>query len=78
MPSTPAINATVNITVKDINNNSVAKQFNRVTGLNFDYFKGMVNIIDVTGSFFFPLNTLTTLTYTIVTGVNGQHTVVAS
>ena len=78
MPNTPLINAVVRITVRDINNNLVAKQFNAVVSLHFDYFKGMINIVDVTGSFYFSLSTLTTLTYTIVTGVAGQHTVVTS
>lgn len=66
MPSTPALNATVKITVKDINGNSVAKQFNDVDQLHFDFAKGMVNVVDVTGQFYFTLLTITTLTYTVV------------
>ena len=65
--STPtAINATVKITVKDINGNSVAKQFNNVSHLHFDYVKGMVNVIDSSGQFYFTLTTITTLTYTVL------------
>jgi hypothetical protein len=78
MANTPLINATVKITVKDINNNSVAKQFNNVIGMNFDYSDGTVNIIDITGSFYFTLKTITTLTYTITANPNGQHAVVMS
>ena len=66
MPSVPAIAATVKITVKDINGNSVAKQFNDVSRLTFDYNTGKVRIIDVTGSFYFTLTTITTLTYTVL------------
>ncbi len=78
MPNTPRLKATVSITVKDINNNSVAKQFNNVYNLNFDYNDGTVNIVDATGSFYFTLITITSLTYTITTGLAGQHAVVAS
>jgi hypothetical protein len=78
MANAPLLLATVNITVKDINGNSVAKQFNAVTSLHFDYNKGMVNIIDVTGQFYFTLTTITTLTYTVVSGVGGVTTVVMS
>jgi hypothetical protein len=78
MPSTPALLATVNITVKDINGNSVANQFNAVSSLSFDYFKGMVRVTDVTGEFYFTLLTITTLTYTVTTGLAGVTTVVMS
>jgi hypothetical protein len=76
MPLNPAITATVNITVADINGNSVAKQFNDVGQLHFDYDKGMVNIVDVTGSFYFTLLTITTLTYTVVAGAGAPVTTV--
>lgn len=78
MANTPLITATVKITARDINNNNVAKQFNNVTFMNFDYNDGTINIIDKTGSFYFNLKLVTSLTYTIVAGVNGQHTVVMS
>ena len=78
MPTSPALNARVTITCKDINNNSIAKTFNSVNRLDFDYFKGIVKIYDVTGEFIFTLLTITTLTYTIVTGLAGSHTVVMS
>jgi spore coat protein U-like protein len=78
MANVPLLNATVKITVKDINGNSVAKQFNQVTNLNFDYNDGTVNIVDATGSFNFTLKTETTLTYTIAVGVGGSHVVVMS
>jgi hypothetical protein len=79
MPTTPAITATVNITVKDIKGNSVAKQFNSVGTLSFDYVKGMVMLIDlVQGQFYFPLLTITNFTYTVVSGVGGSTTVVMS
>ena len=78
MANTPLITATVKITCKDINNNSVAKQFNQVTGMNFDYSDGTINIIDVTGSFYFTIRTIATLTYTIVANPGGSHVVVMS
>jgi len=78
MPNQPLIVATVRITVADINGNSVAKQFNAVTALNFDYSVGKVNVVDATGSFYFTIKTITTLTYTIIAGLGGSHTVVMS
>ena len=68
MPTNPAINATVSITAKDINGNNIAKQFNAVSSMTFDYNKGMVSIVDVTGKFYFSLLAITSLTYTVVTG----------
>jgi hypothetical protein len=78
MPNAPLLAATVRITVRDINNNNVAKQFNSVSYLDFDYVDGTVRIVDATGSFIFTLKTITTLTYTITTGLAGQHAVVMS
>ena len=78
MPNTPLINATVKITAKDINGNNIAKQFNQVRGIIFDYSDATINIIDATGSFYFPVLPLTSFTYTIVAGVNGSHTIVTS
>lgn len=78
MANTPLVNARVNITAKDVNGNNIAKQFNSVLALNFDYIKGMVNVVDATGSFYFSLTAITTLTYTITTGLNGTHSVVTS
>ena len=78
MPNQPALNCIVRITARDINNNNVQKSFFQVRQLEFDYTDAVVNIIDVTGSFYFPLTPTTTITYTIVTGTNGQHTVVIS
>lgn len=78
MPLNPAINAKVTITAADVNGNSIAKTFNSVSALNFDYNKGMVNIVDVTGSFYFTLLTITTLTYTAIAGLGGATTVVMS
>ena len=78
MPNMPLIKSTVNVTAKDVNGGNVAKQFNNVTGIHFDYNTGMVNIVDATGSFYFPLTPMTTLTYTIVTGLAGSHVVVMS
>lgn len=66
MPSTPAITARVNITATNILGSSVACVFTSVTNLEFDYYKGMVRIVDaVQGEFFFSLLTPTTITYTI-------------
>jgi len=77
MPLTPAISARVTITARDINNNNVAKTFNSVGSINFDYVKGMINIVDlVQGSLYFSLTAITTLTYTAVAG--GATTVVMS
>lgn len=79
MPTTPAINAIITITVKDINGNSVAKTYNTVKSLHFDYSKGMVSVDDAEqGMFYGSLLTITALTYTIVAGVNGATTVVMS
>jgi hypothetical protein len=78
MANQPIIVATVKITATDINGNSVAKQFNAVTAMNFDYSKGMLNVIDATGQFYFSLGAISTLTYTIVTGNLGSHKVVMS
>lgn len=78
MANVPLIQARVNITARDMNGNNVAKQFNSVMGMNFDYNDGTINIIDATGSFYFNLKLVTTLTYTITTGVTGLHNVVMS
>jgi len=78
MANVPLITTLVRITVKDINGNSVAKQFNQVSSMSFDYNKGMVNIVDVTGSFYFTAITLSSLAYTIVPNPAGSHTVVMS
>lgn len=79
MPTTPAITTTVKITARDINGNNVAKTFNSVNTLSFDYIKGMVNIVDlIQGSFYFPITPLTTITHTITSGVGGVTTVVMS
>lgn len=78
MPTTPAINATVKITSYSIGGSSVAKQFNNVSELMFDYNKGVVRITDVTGQFYFSLTAITSLTYTVVSGVEGAITVVMS
>jgi hypothetical protein len=78
MPANPLLNCTVKITAKDINGNNIAKQFNNVYGMNFDYQKGMLAILDVTGEFYFPLTPLSSFTYTIVANPGGQHTIVTS
>lgn len=78
MANQPLLKATVNITAKDINNNSTLKVFNNVLNINFDYNTGRLNIVDVTGSFYFNLSAVTTLTYTITAGLNGQSAVVIS
>lgn len=70
MSESAAITASVTITV-----NSVAKVYSAVKALNFDYFKGKVNIVDATGSFYFSIAAITTLTYTIA---GTSITVVAS
>jgi hypothetical protein len=66
MANSPRLTATVKITVKDINGNNIAKQFNNVLYLNFDYNDGTVNVVDSTGSFYFTLLTITSLTYTVL------------
>jgi hypothetical protein len=78
MANQPLIRGTAKVTAKDINNNSVAKQFNSVYYIHFDYNDGTVNIVDATGSFYFPLGPMTTVTYTITNGIGGQHAVVMS
>jgi hypothetical protein len=76
MANQPLIITTVKVTAKDINGNNVAKQFTQVKSIVFDYGDGTVNIIDVTGSFYFPLGPMTALTYTITPGVSGSHSIV--
>ena len=71
MPNQPIISATVKVTADDINGNNSTKQFNFVGGLNFDFNKGMVNIVDATGSFYFSLVDMVSVTYTIAGGVEG-------
>lgn len=66
MPLTPAISGNVTITCKDISGSTTAKIFASVIDLEFDYFKGVVKIVDsVQGMFVFGLTTLTTITVTI-------------
>ena len=78
MPTTPAINAIVTITSYSIGGSSVAKTFRPVSGLDFDFNKGTVRITDATGQFYFSLTAITSLTYTVVSGVGGATTVVIS
>ena len=81
MANQPAISGTVKITVKDLNGNNVLKTFVNVLALNFDYNKGMVNVVDATGSFYFQLAVPTTATYTITApsgGANAVHAFVIS
>jgi hypothetical protein len=76
MPSTPVINTVVTITVKDINNNSVAKVFSNVRYMNLDFYDGTVNIVDaVQGSFYFGIALVTTFTVAIT---GNQYTIVMS
>lgn len=75
MPNQPIILATVKITATDINGNRTAKQFSNVLGMSFDYNKGMLNIVDATGSYYFSLTIITLLTYTIALGASGSHTI---
>ncbi len=78
MANAVLITAVVKVTAKDVNGNNVAKQFNAVRNMLFDYNDATVNIVDVTGSFYFPLTPMTTLTYTIIANPNGSHNVVMS
>ncbi len=78
MPNMPLILCTVKVTARDLNNNNVAKQFNQVREIDFDYNDGTVRVFDATGTFYFPLTPMTTLTYTITTGLAGSHVVVMS
>jgi len=65
MPNTPIILATVNITSRGLDGSNVLKTFEEVKAINFDFSKGMVNIVDSTGSFFFSLTAVVTLTYVV-------------
>lgn len=78
MANTPLLNGVVKITHEDINGNDTLVTFNSVTALNFDYAKGMLQVVDATGSFYFSLTDPTSVTYTIVVNPNGSHTVVIS
>jgi len=78
MANSPLLNATAKVTAKDINGNNVAKQFSAVKYITFDYNDATINIVDSTGSFYFPLTPMTTLTYTITANPGGQHALVAS
>ena len=74
MANQPAIIATVKITATDVNGNRTAKQFNSVYEVKFDYNKGMINIVDATGSFYFSLGAVVTFT-NIITGIPNFHTI---
>jgi hypothetical protein len=79
MANTPLVNGIITITATDINGNRIAKTFNSLAYLNFDYGKGMLNVVDFKqGSFFFSLTAITSLTYTIVANPGGSHTIVTS
>jgi hypothetical protein len=79
VPLTPAIVATARIMADDINGNNTTKQFNSVSAMNLDFAKGQINIVDVTGSFYFSLGDITSLTYTVAGGVDfGAVTIVMS
>lgn len=66
MAIVPLITTRVTITVKDINNNSVAKTFNSVRSILIDYVDATINIVDqLQGSFYFGISTVTTVTYTV-------------
>ncbi len=78
MANAPAIAARATVTARDLLNNNIAKAFLSVGEISFDFNKGTVNVVDVTGSFFFGLTPVTTVTFTIVAGVNGQYTIVVS
>ena len=73
MANTPLITATARITARDINGNNTVKQFNMVKYINIDYTDATINIIDVTGSFYFPILPFVSLTYTIA---GTSHTLV--
>ena len=75
MANQPLIIASVKITTRDINNNNTVKQFNSVFGVNFDYNKGMINIVDATGSFYFSLSAVVTFTNVIASGLTNFHTI---
>jgi len=66
MSQSAVITCRVTITSKSLAGDSIAKVFNNVRALNFDYFDGTVNIVDETGSFTFGISLATTVTYTIV------------
>lgn len=74
MANQPVITATVKITATDINGNRTTKQFNSVYGVSFDYNKGMVNIVDATGSFYFSLSVVTSFV-NVIAGVPNFHTI---
>lgn len=64
--NTPAIDTRLTITSKTINGDSVAVTFNKVISLHFDYFKGMVSLIDSEqGEFYFGLVLVTSAVITI-------------
>ena len=80
MANTQIITTTVKITARDVNGNNVAKQFNQVVSLHFDYADStpIINIVDVTGSFYFPILPLSAVTYTITPNPGGSHVIVMS
>ncbi len=78
MAYVPLINATATVTARDLVNGNILKQFNSVRAINFDFVQGKVNVVDVTGSFYFPLKPMTSIVDTITTGVNGLHIFVMS
>ena len=65
----PVVTATsVTITATSIGGSSVAKTFNAVSELTYDFVKGMVKIVDTTGTFYFSYTALTTITHVIAGG----------
>ena len=75
MANQPVITATMKITAKDVNGNNTVKQFNAVYGVNFDYNKGMMSVIDATGEFYFSLSAVITFTNVISGGLANFHTI---
>lgn len=60
--------ASVTITATGIGGSSVAANYNNVKQLNFDFFNNKINVVDETGSFYFTLDPVATLTYTVTAG----------
>ncbi len=78
MANAPLINARATVTARNLANGNIASTFLSVKGVNFDFTDGAVNVVDATGSFYFPLKPMTSITVTIVAGPNGQYSFVMS
>lgn len=78
MANAPLTTCVVKITAKDINGNNILKTFGQVRNIIYDFNDMTINILDVTGSFYFALTPVTSIVTTVVPNPNGSYNVVIS